>query len=220
MRVVTVLLLSWSLICEGFLVNTPSSSKQSLSHQQLFSTTTDSPAKADNKTVNNQAEYGKSLEMPETYARCGRCSTSFALTEDELQGKGRRVECSVCGHSWFQSRDRLMTLNEGLELVPLPEHDLSRIKSNIENDRSPKFTGDAKLYVGNLDFGVTEDDIYELFKTVGEVGEASLITDPTGRSRGFAFVTMMTKEEGDKCIEELNGAELNGRNINVKHPNN
>ena len=93
-----------------------------------------------------------------------------------------RVECSVCGHSWFQSRDRLMTLNEGLELVPLPEHDLSRIKSNIENDRSPKFTGDAKLYVGNLDFGVTEDDIYELFKTVGEVGEASLITDEMYRN--------------------------------------
>ena len=95
MKVVTVLLLSWSLICEGFLVNTPLSSRQSLSHQELFSTTTDnpatkdSPAKPDNKPVNKQAEYGKSLELPETYARCGRCSTSFALTENELQGKGR-----------------------------------------------------------------------------------------------------------------------------------
>jgi len=168
-----------------------------------------------------QPLYGKSLDMPDTYVRCGKCSTSFAMTEDDLgQGKGRRVECSVCGHSWFQSRDRLMNLNQGLELVPLPETDLNRIQSNIKNNREPGFTGVAKLYVGNLDFRTTEAEIHELFAEVGEVGETSLITDPDGRSRGFAFITMITKEDGDKAIEKLNGSEFNGRNLSVKVPNN
>jgi len=179
------------------------------------------PANVLTKPANNQPLYGKSLELPDTYVRCGRCSTSFAMTAEDLgMGKGRRVECSVCTHSWFQSRDRLMDLNQGLELVPLPVNDRSRIQSNIANNRAPNFTGNAKLYVGNLDFRATEEEISELFKTVGEVGETSLITEPSGRSRGFAFVTMMTKEEGDKAIEKFNGADMNGRSLSVKIPNN
>ncbi len=129
-----------------------------------------------------------------------------------------RVECSVCSHSWFQSRDRLFTLNEGRELVPMPQAVLDRIASNIEKGRDPDFIGDTKFFVGNLDFGVQEDDIRELFAEVGEVGDVSLVTGPDGRSRGFAFVTMMDESVKDACLE-LDGKDLSGRSINVKLPN-
>jgi len=177
------------------------------------------PAPDSASTENKQPKYGKELDLPGTYVRCGRCATSFALTLDELgNGKGLRVECSVCGHSWFQSRDRLFNLNEGRELVPLPQVELDRIASNIAKGRDPDFVGDTKFFVGNLDFGVEESDIREIFADIGEVGDVALVTGPDGRSRGFAFVTMMDEEVKDKCLE-LDGLELKGRNINVKIPN-
>jgi predicted Zn finger-like uncharacterized protein len=175
---------------------------------------------APNKTdANNQANYGKDLELPDTYVRCGRCATSFAIKAEDLgNGKGRRVECSVCTHSWFQSRDRLFTLNEGRELVPLPQVELDRIASNIANSRDPDYIGDTKFFVGNLDFGVEEADIREIFAEKGEVGDVSLVTGPDGRSRGFAFVTMMDEKVLEECLK-LDGIDLKGRNINIKLPN-
>lgn len=71
----------------------------------------------------------------------------------------------------------------------------------------------TKLYVGNLPFNVTEEQISEFFSQVGEVISVKIITDrETGRSRGFCFVEM---ENGDTAISELNGRELGGRNITV-----
>jgi len=167
----------------------------------------------------NQPKYGKELELPGTYVRCGRCATSFALAVDDLgTGRGCRVECSLCSHSWFQTRDRLFTLNDGHELIPLPQTQIDRIASNISKNRDPDYIGDTKFFVGNLDFGVTEKDIREMFAAIGEVGDVSLVMGPDGRSRGFAFVTMMDAEDEAKCLE-LDGKDLNGRNINVKIPN-
>jgi cold-inducible RNA-binding protein len=73
-----------------------------------------------------------------------------------------------------------------------------------------------KLFVGNLDFKVTENDLQDAFAAYGTVVEANLITDrATGRPRGFAFVTMSTAEEAQKAIEGLNGKDLGGRALNV-----
>jgi predicted Zn finger-like uncharacterized protein len=142
-----------------------------------------------------QAEYGKSLEMPQTYATCGQCGSSYALTEDDLgSGKGRRLECSVCGHAWFQSRNRLMTLGDSFEMVELPPHDLERIERNIAEGKSPKYVGAYKMYVGNIAFQSTEEDLRELFEEMGDVGDVSLVRDDQGRNRGFGFVTMREKE--------------------------
>ena len=74
----------------------------------------------------------------------------------------------------------------------------------------------TKLFVGNLDFKVTENDLQDAFAAYGTVVEANLITDrTTGRPRGFAFVTMSTPEEAQKAIAALNGKELGGRALNV-----
>ena len=67
----------------------------------------------------------------------------------------------------------------------------------------------TKLFVGNLDFKVTENDLQDAFAAHGTVVEANLMMDRmSGRSRGFAFVTMSTPEEAQKAIEAMNGAKV------------
>src|SRR5690242_1559997 len=74
----------------------------------------------------------------------------------------------------------------------------------------------TKLFVGNLDFKVTENDLQDAFAAFGTVVETNLVTDrATGRPRGFAFVTMSSPEEAQKAIEALNGKDLGGRTLNV-----
>jgi cold-inducible RNA-binding protein len=73
-----------------------------------------------------------------------------------------------------------------------------------------------KLYVGNLSFQTSSDDLQQLFAQIGTVESATVVEDrDTGRSRGFGFVEMASKEEGQKAIEEFNGKDLNGRNLTV-----
>jgi len=72
------------------------------------------------------------------------------------------------------------------------------------------------IFVGNLDFKTTEDDLRQLFSQFGAVDRVSIMTDrDTGRSRGFAFVEMANTEEGEKAITSLNGTQVGGRSINV-----
>lgn len=74
----------------------------------------------------------------------------------------------------------------------------------------------TKLYVGNLSFDTTENDLQDLFSEAGTVNEASLVQDRmTGKSRGFAFVTMATEEEAQEAIRQFNGRELQGRKLTV-----
>jgi RNA recognition motif-containing protein len=73
-----------------------------------------------------------------------------------------------------------------------------------------------KLYVGNLSFQTSNDDLHELFATVGTVESANVVEDrDTGRSRGFGFVEMASQAEGEAAIEQLNGKEHNGRELKV-----
>jgi cold-inducible RNA-binding protein len=73
-----------------------------------------------------------------------------------------------------------------------------------------------KLYVGNLAFQTTSDELTTLFAQAGTVESVSLIEDrETGRSRGFGFVEMSTKEEGAAAIQQFNGKDLGGRALNV-----
>src|SRR2546429_9139531 len=74
----------------------------------------------------------------------------------------------------------------------------------------------AKLFVGNLSFQATEEDLRELFAQAGTVETVRIITDQfTGRPRGFGFVEMATKEEATKAIEMLNGRLFRDRNLVV-----
>ncbi len=74
----------------------------------------------------------------------------------------------------------------------------------------------TKLFVGNLSFKVTENDLQDAFAACGTVVETNLMMDrATGRPRGFGFVTMSTPEEAQKAIDALNGKELDGRALTV-----
>ena len=73
-----------------------------------------------------------------------------------------------------------------------------------------------KLYVGNLSFETTENDLQDLFEPHGQVAEVALVTDRmTGKSRGFAFVTMNDKAQAEAAMTATNGKELNGRTLSV-----
>ena len=74
----------------------------------------------------------------------------------------------------------------------------------------------TKIYVGNLSFGTTENDLRNLFAEHGNVTEVNLIIDKmTGRSRGFAFVSMEKPEQVQIAIQTLNGKDLDGRSLTV-----
>ena len=73
-----------------------------------------------------------------------------------------------------------------------------------------------KLYVGNLSFETSSNDLQTLFAETGTVESASVIEDwETGRSRGFGFIEMSTKEEGAAAIQKFNGQEVGGRALKV-----
>lgn len=73
-----------------------------------------------------------------------------------------------------------------------------------------------KIYVGNLSFNTSETELNDLFAQFGEVGSTKIITDRhSGRSRGFAFVEMPNRNEGQSAINELDGSEVRGRNLKV-----
>jgi RNA recognition motif-containing protein len=73
-----------------------------------------------------------------------------------------------------------------------------------------------RLYVGNLAFHTTEDTLMRTFAQLGDVVEAKLVIDrETGRSRGFGFVSMASADDAQRAINELNGADLDGRALRV-----
>ncbi len=73
-----------------------------------------------------------------------------------------------------------------------------------------------KLFVGNLSFQTTENDITDAFAQYGAVEAVAIITDrDTGRSKGFGFVTMSEEDAADKAIAQLNGSQLDGRALTV-----
>lgn len=74
----------------------------------------------------------------------------------------------------------------------------------------------TNIFVGNLSYRTTQDELHEVFAQYGAVERVSIVTDrETGQSRGFAFVEMTNAEEAEAAINQLNGAELNGRALNV-----
>jgi RNA recognition motif-containing protein len=78
------------------------------------------------------------------------------------------------------------------------------------------FMSSMNLYVGNMSYHTTESDLRDLFAAYGEVESAKIVTDRyTGQSKGFGFVEMSSRSEGEKAIAELNGKEIDSRQVKV-----
>src|SRR5215469_16141755 len=89
-------------------------------------------------------------------------------------------------------------------------------REQFERGVKSKVIMSTKLFVGNLSFNATENQLQDLFAAHGNVLEVDLIMDKfSGRPRGFAFVTMETKEGADAAITALNGKNIDGRNLTV-----
>ena len=72
------------------------------------------------------------------------------------------------------------------------------------------------IYIGNLSYNVTDQDLQKLFEAYGKVDRSNVISDrETGRSKGFGFIEMPEQSEGQEAIEELDGQDVDGRNIRV-----
>jgi RNA recognition motif-containing protein len=77
-----------------------------------------------------------------------------------------------------------------------------------------------KLFVGNLAYAVTEDDLRQLFEQIGPCESASVVMDrDTGQSRGFAFVVMVNPNDADRAKKELDGTDLKGRRVRIDEAN-
>ncbi len=75
---------------------------------------------------------------------------------------------------------------------------------------------EMNIYVGNLSYKMTDEDLRKLFSDFGTVAESKIVSDrDTGRSKGFGFVEMPNQAEGEEAIRQLNGKEIEGRSINV-----
>ncbi|MDH3746479.1 MAG: RNA-binding protein, partial [Acidobacteriota bacterium] len=98
----------------------------------------------------------------------------------------------------------------GIELGPL------RIAESVGQNKAKEKVISAKIFVGNLNFETTRDELTELLTPVGEIRDVYMPTDrDTGRPRGFAFVEFSTQEEAAQAIEKLNDFELGGRRLRV-----
>jgi len=173
---------------------------------------------------------GEALPLPPKYITCGKCKSLFAISDEDLgdKGKGCRVKCSVCNNSWFQSRERLFDIpTESHTMSPATKSELGRIARNLSRDIPPSFMGVFKLYVGNLDWRTTSDELLDFFETYSKkedgekisVCDVSIVMGPDGRSRGFAFVSFYDEVDGRAALA-CNGLECNDRELAVREPNN
>eukprot|EP00614_Pseudopedinella_elastica_P035439 CAMPEP_0172616346 /NCGR_PEP_ID=MMETSP1068-20121228/63829_1 /TAXON_ID=35684 /ORGANISM="Pseudopedinella elastica, Strain CCMP716" /LENGTH=201 /DNA_ID=CAMNT_0013421743 /DNA_START=58 /DNA_END=666 /DNA_ORIENTATION=+ len=155
----------------------------------------------------------------ETYLQCGKCKAVYDVDSETL-GRGKKVQCTVCDHSWWQTPDRLQYLREGWEMVDMADEKLQLVQENMAAGRDPNAAkyvkpGEVTVFIGNLPFEYGEEEIEGLFTPFGEVNGVTVVKLPDGRSKGYAFVEMAKKEAGEQAIEKMNGMDYQGRNLNV-----
>lgn len=171
------------------------------------------------------------------YTECGVCSAAYPLDPTSL-GSGRKVVCAVCGNSWFQRADRLRTVHsgKGLKDYPVDQKDALMADRAERRERArargPRTAGGGgggrfqqrgpqhTVFIGNLPFDATEDELKAHVGSAAEVSRVTIIVDrETGRSRGFGFATVGSEEDVRKVVDELDGGMFNGRNLTLREGN-
>ncbi len=146
------------------------------------------------------AADGDTDENVQHIITCGSCKAVYAIDKDILgKGAGCKVQCEVCGNVWFQATARVNTLFDGFELK---EYDAEKAQEAIDKqkarakeaaDRPPRKRGAATLFVANLPFRYSDDDVVALFAEVAPITSAQVVMDDDGRSRGYGFVDVSAK---------------------------
>lgn len=162
------------------------------------------------------------------YTKCAKCSASYELDPSVL-GNGRKVQCSVCSHEWFQKPERLLTLRETEQFSEYPmERKDEFLEKNQQSqrarggrprdsrDRRSTFRKTFSVFIGNLPYSATEKELTDLVSSAVKPKRVSIVTDPDGNSRGFAFADVQNEQEVDQVVKSLDGTQMGGRTIAVR----
>ncbi|PXF48064.1 putative RNA-binding protein RbpE [Gracilariopsis chorda] len=161
------------------------------------------------------------------YTKCAKCSAAYEL-DPLVLGNGRRVACSVCSNEWFQKPDRLFKMRETEQFSEYPmDRKAELLERNQQNrarggrrrdtrDRRPTYTKTFSVFIGNLPYSVTEQELTELISSVVKPKRISIVTDQDGNSKGFAFADVQSEEEVDQIVRSLDATRIAGRTIAVR----
>ena len=138
------------------------------------------------------------------YIMCSSCKTSYEIDVESLGEKGMRMHCGVCDKQWFQSSNRHSFTDNQHDLFPMTEERVIEIQQLVEMRNWPKYPKNEKIgiFVGNLPYEYAEDTIGDLFAEYGITG-ISLVRDPDGLSKGFAFVEVSNMADAQLMIDEM-----------------
>lgn len=162
----------------------------------------------------------------ECYLQCVECLAVYAVEPEELEGSPRMVGCCACLHEWYASESDLLCgtaeAQAALDGVGSFEERSRREKevagrkavlaARVEGaagDEAERFN----VFVGNLSFRATEEDLYRAFSGYGMVVKCQVPSDGTGASKGYGFVEMGSRESGIRAIESLQGTSILGRDV-------
>jgi RNA recognition motif-containing protein len=161
-----------------------------------------------------------SLELTDNYeieidAPTFEMLLAIANAEDDPQSLIALVDIDPNDFREFLRRFGESENEDALELLRVAEEN-HLAKNSVRASQKRSYATGRKLYVGNLAFQTTSEDLQELFASAGTVESAAVVEDrDTGRSRGFAFVEMSSDEEATSAIEQFNGKEVRGRALKV-----
>ncbi len=171
-------------------------------------------------------------ELEELFAEVGRVQEADLVT-DSITGRSRgfgfvemasdeEAQAAIAKYHGYELEGQTLVVNEakpqrGSALPRGGDRPLQgRDRSAPAFERRPPSSAGGRLYVGNLPYTATSQDLQDLFAQVGTVASVSLVTDrASGQSKGFGFVEMASKEEAQAVIERFNGYDLKGRALKV-----
>ena len=138
------------------------------------------------------------------YIMCSSCKSAFVVSESDLGRRGMRVRCGVCDKEWYQSGERLLQSDSQNVLMNMTDAKVVDIRKAISERNWPKYPRVDKIgiFVGNLPYDYSEKEIGDLFGEYGITG-ISLVRDPTGLSKGFAFLELSNEKDVELMIKEM-----------------
>lgn len=171
----------------------------------------------------------------DAYIQCVECLAVYQVEPEEVEGTPRVVSCSACLHEWVVSdADLLWGHEEAVEAlataarrrvqgsafvaargVEKQENDEKRKRKKFSKNGRPEDDEHFNVFVGNLSFRATEEDLYRAFSGYGAVLSCQVPEDASGASRGFGFVEMRSKESALRAMESLQGSSILGRDISL-----
>ena len=156
-----------------------------------------------------------------TFVKCATCDAVYPMTVAEMGTPGRRVRCAVCGNVWYQSTHRMNRLFDNWEFQQYPDEKKKMFVNGGPSRPMPRHQENqgVALFVANLSFDVDEYDLAAFFEPVVPGASVSVVRYDDGRSKGYGFVTCRTDDDAQRAIQQLDGADLAGRDIAVRMGN-